>query len=74
MPEDRENAGITSFKKFKWCDLSCEHASFPEEEHLDGSGTCQTFIALYCKKLKKIVTKNAPCAAIHGTRRPTTKF
>jgi len=47
----------------KWCDLTCPHASFPEEEGLDGSGSCRTFLALKCGYLDKIVTKNAPCEA-----------
>ena len=47
----------------KWCDLDCEFAGFPENENLDGAGSCRTFIALYCKKLNQIVSKNAPCKA-----------
>jgi len=38
----------------------------------DDTGTCRTLLALYCKKLKKLVPKNAPCAVKHGERRPTT--
>jgi hypothetical protein len=47
----------------KWCDLRCPHASFPEEDALDGSGSCRTFQALRCGYLDEIVTKNAPCEA-----------
>ena len=47
----------------RWCDLSCPHAEFPREEGLDGSGSCRTFLALYCGHLEEIVTKNAPCEA-----------
>ena len=68
-----ENAGVNT-SKIKWCDLNCEFASFPETNDLDGSKSCRTFVALYCKKLGKIVAKNSPCAAIHGQRRPATKF
>lgn len=50
--------------------MRCEHASFPEEEAVDGSGTCRTFQAIFCKKLKRYVAKNAPCSARHGARRP----
>jgi hypothetical protein len=39
---------------------------------LDGS--CRTFQSLWCKKLKKHVTKNAPCEVAFGKRRPTTGF
>jgi hypothetical protein len=45
----------------KWCDLSCEHASFPKESAVDGAGSCRTFAALYCAKLSRLVHKHAPC-------------
>jgi hypothetical protein len=67
-----DTGGIENYETTTWCDLSCEHADFPDQYAVDGSGTCRTFIALYCKKLKKLVPKNAPCAVIHGERRPTT--
>lgn len=44
-----------------FCDLLCKYAEVPKEEGLDGSGSCRTFIALYCKKKKSIVPKNMPC-------------
>jgi hypothetical protein len=47
----------------RWCDLSCPHAAFPDDVTLDGSLSCRTFAALYCRHLEEIVTKNAPCAA-----------
>jgi hypothetical protein len=45
----------------QWCDWSCEHASFPQTEAVDGAGSCRTFVALYCARLKKLVHKNGPC-------------
>ena len=45
----------------KWCDLSCEHASFPQVQAVDGAGSCRTFQALHCSKLERLVHKNAPC-------------
>ena len=45
----------------KWCDLSCEHASFPQEAAVDGAGSCRTFAALYCARLERLVHKNSPC-------------
>ena len=45
----------------QWCDLSCEHASFPQTEAVDGAGSCRTFVALYCARLKKLVHKHGPC-------------
>jgi hypothetical protein len=45
----------------KWCDLSCEHASFPQVQAVDGAGSCRTFSALHCAKLGRLVHKNAPC-------------
>jgi hypothetical protein len=45
-----------------FCDLGCKFAAFPKSEAIDGSGSCRTFIALYCKKKKRLVHKNLPCA------------
>ncbi|KMY66583.1 hypothetical protein AAU61_15715 [Desulfocarbo indianensis] len=53
----------------RWCDLSCPHASFPQEEAVDGAGSCRTFVALYCRELGRLVAKNAPCALQDGTSR-----
>lgn len=44
-----------------FCDLNCEHASWPESASIDGSNSCRTFIALYCRKKKRHVHKNMPC-------------
>jgi len=44
-----------------FCDLDCRFASFPKSEALDGSLSCRTFIALYCRKKKSLVHKNLPC-------------
>ena len=69
MPQDDSNAGVNS-SRIKFCDLRCEHAEFPTLHGVDGANSCRTFAALYCKELKKLVTKNAPCAVIFGERRP----
>jgi hypothetical protein len=37
-------------------------------------GSCRTFLSLWCDKLQKHVTKNAPCEDLFGKRRPTTGF
>ena len=66
-----ENAGVTT-SRLKFCDLRCEFADFAMTDALDGS--CRTFQSLWCKKLKKHVTKNAPCEVVFGKRRPTTGF
>jgi hypothetical protein len=68
-----DNAGVTS-SKIKFCDLRCEHAEFAKEDAIDGSKSCRTFMALWCNKLEKHVTKNAPCEVIFGARRPKTGF
>ena len=68
-----KNAGVTS-SQIKFCDLRCEHAEFPQEDAIDGSKSCRTFMALWCKKLDKLVTKNAPCEVLFGARRPKTGF
>ena len=46
----------------KWCDLCCEHASFPKVQSVDGAGSCRTFADLYCAKLARLVHKNGLCA------------
>lgn len=44
-----------------FCDLMCIYATMPKETAIDGSGSCRTFAALYCKKRKSLVHKNMPC-------------
>ena len=66
-----KNAGVTT-SKIVFCDLFCKHSDFAKIDALDGS--CRTFQSLWCKKLEKHVTKNAPCEAAFGKRRPTTGF
>lgn len=68
-----ENAGVTT-SRIKFCDLRCEHASFPGSDDIDGSRSCRTFAALWCSLLNQYVTKNAPCAVQFGKRRPKTGF
>ena len=63
------NAGVTS-SRIRFCDLRCEHADFAKTDALDGS--CCTWQSIWCKKLDRHVTKNAPCEARFGRRRPTT--
>ena len=70
---DTENAGVTS-SGIKFCDLRCEHAEFPKLHGVDGANSCRTFAALYCKQLEKLVTKNAPCAVLFGSRRPKSNL
>ena len=67
----KDNAGITTYQ-IKWCDLKCKSADFAKVDALDGS--CRTFQSLWCDKLKKHVTKNAPCKVVFGKRRPATKW
>lgn len=45
----------------EFCDLKCKHADFPLEDSVDGSGSCQTFIAIYCHLKEQYVLKNIPC-------------
>jgi hypothetical protein len=71
--KNAENAGVSS-SRIKFCDMRCEQADFPREEGIDGSNSCRTFRALWCKQLNKYVTKNAPCEVIFGSRRPKTRF
>jgi hypothetical protein len=66
-----KNSGVTT-SKIEFCDLLCKQADFARMEALEGS--CRTFQSLWCKKLRKHVTKNAPCEVAFGKRRPTTGF
>jgi hypothetical protein len=65
------NAGVTT-SRVAFCDLRCAWADFARAEALDGS--CRTFMSVWCRKLRRHVTKNAPCEARYGRRRPTTGF
>jgi hypothetical protein len=65
------NAGVTT-SRIVFCDLRCEAADFAKADALDGS--CRTFMSVWCNKLGRHVTKNAPCEAYYGRRRPTTGF
>lgn len=66
-----ENAGVTT-SRVRFCDLRCPEADVPRAAGLDGA--CRTFVSLWCRRLKRHVTKNAPCEARFGRRRPTTGF
>lgn len=54
----------------EFCDLECRYAAFPESDAVDGSRSCRTFIAIYCKLKKKLVHKNLPCGDKRD-RKPT---
>ncbi len=45
----------------EFCDINCEYADWPEGQSLDGSGSCRTFQAIYCRKKGRHVHKNMPC-------------
>ncbi|GAB4174898.1 MAG: hypothetical protein Kow00108_09940 [Calditrichia bacterium] len=70
---DEKNAGVNT-SKLKWCDPRCNYARFPDNDSIDGSRSCQTYLALYCTELKKYVTRNAPCEVKYGARRPKSSF
>jgi hypothetical protein len=46
----------------EFCDFSCKFATWPKGESLDGSGSCRTFQAIYCKIKNRHVHKNMPCS------------
>ena len=50
-------------KEIDFCDLQCRYAEFPKEEAIDGSGSCRTFVGLYCTLKKMLVAKNKVCIA-----------
>jgi hypothetical protein len=73
LNKDEKNAGVTT-SAIKFCDLRCEFAEFPDQQHLDGANSCRTFAALWCTQLQEIVAKNSPCAVLFGQRRPKSNL
>ena len=63
-----DNAGVGG-AELKWCTIDCEQARWPRE-NVDGAKSCRTFNALWCMELEQHVTRNTPCAALYGARRP----
>jgi hypothetical protein len=49
-------------KEMDFCDLLCQYAEFPKADAIDGSGSCRTFVGLYCSLKKSLVMKNKMCA------------
>jgi hypothetical protein len=45
----------------EFCDHHCRFADWPSATALDGSGSCRTFQAIFCRKKEQVVLKNAPC-------------
>jgi hypothetical protein len=56
-----KTAGGKTESLFGFCDLMCAYAETPKETAVDGSGSCRTFVALYCTIKKSLVHKNMPC-------------
>jgi hypothetical protein len=50
--------------RIPFCDFRCPQAEFPKEEGVDGSGSCRTFAAVWCRELGQYAVKNAPCAVM----------
>jgi len=42
----------------EFCDFGCPFAEFPPAET---AGICRTMSAVWCRKLRELVNKNAPC-------------
>jgi hypothetical protein len=50
-----------------FCGFQCPHSAFAPA---DTAGLCRTMAAVYCKKLRRLVAKNGPCAlATRGTKK-----
>ena len=45
----------------EFCDMNCRYADWPENDSLDGSASCRTFQAIFCRKKGRAVHKNGPC-------------
>jgi len=48
-------------REIDFCDLRCQYAEFPKSDAIDGSGSCRTFVGLYCALKKSLVMKNRIC-------------
>jgi len=48
-------------KEIDFCDLRCQYAEFPKTDAIDGSGSCRTFVGLFCGLKKSLVMKNKIC-------------
>ena len=46
---------------FDFCDLACGYAEMPKVTGIDGSGSCRTFVAIFCRRKRALVHKNHPC-------------
>jgi hypothetical protein len=55
----------------EFCDMNCAYAEWPENEGLDGSASCRTFQAIFCRKKARLVYKNGPC--LEKENRPAAK-
>jgi hypothetical protein len=58
-------------KEVDFCDLQCQYAEFPKTDALDGSGSCRTFVGLYCTLKKSLVMKNKICDSKIYRERPS---
>lgn len=63
-----------------FCDMNCRHAEWPADDALDGSASCRTFQAIYCRKKERVVQKNGLCKnkekrpSPHSVRRAARKI
>jgi len=54
-----------------FCDFICPHAEFPPAET---AGICRTMSGVWCRQLRALVHKNAPCEwQRRGGRKPAVK-
>jgi len=54
----------------EFCGFDCPYSDFPPP---DSAGLCRTMAAVYCKKLRTLVNKNAPCAVRRQARKGSSK-
>ena len=55
----------------KFCSFDCKHAK--AETATSAAGSCMTFNAVYCKKLKRRISKGMPCPVDIGGGGPKKK-
>jgi len=49
-----------------FCDRFCPHATFPEQDALDGA--CRREVTLWCTRFEQLVRKNDRCLALRRGR------
>jgi len=59
---------VVEVSAMKWCDLSCEYASFPKAAAVDGAGACARFRYVTIPSIKPVIASVGLLDAIWNFR------